>query len=186
MSEAAENYAKALESCFGKGREEAFFSFLKDLRALAGLLDLREVKRFFLSPALSPETKILVLKKTLKDFECDPLIRPFLFLLLKKKRWAVLNAVLKRLSDREEDIKGLQRVELQSACALLPALKEELIRKLEKFFRKKILLKEKPAAPDLMGGIKIRAKGLVFDDTLSFHLKRIENQIRRNVYERTA
>ncbi len=177
----AESYAKALRNCFEKGQEEDFLQVFEDLKKWAEVLNSAKAKRFFLSPVISLEIKKAVLKKVFNSFDFKALSQRFLFVLLEKKRWNILGDILKKLSEKEEDKKGLVRVEVETALPLSSGLRAELVKSLKNFFQKKILLKEKPPSPALKGGIRIKAKGLVFDDTLSFHLKLMENQIKEKL-----
>ena len=188
MSQIASVYAKALKKCFmedGRG-EEDFFSCLDELRRLNEVFRSRDVKAFFLYPFFSIEKKKQILKKVFVHFKFSHLGYSFLCLLLDKKRWGERDSILSRLTDMEHEMKGLVSVEVASTEALSIDLKNQLIKKLEKVFKKKISLKEKKRDKELIGGLKIRAGGFVFDDTLLFHLKRMKDQIRSNFYDNTS
>ena len=186
MSSIAYTYARTLRDFFKAGQEKSFFSFLEELKQLNKNFSPKEVNSFFLSPAISLEQKKQVLKKLFNSFECNKLICSFLFLLLDKKRWREFSSILAYLINMENEMKGVTSVEVESVRAIDPELKEKLIKKLEQFFKKKISLKEKFSSTNLIGGIKIRSGGLVFDDTLLFHLTQMENQIRRYAHDYTG
>ena len=177
----SQNYAKALSSCFEKDQKEGFFLVLKDLKKGAEVLNSAEAKRFFLCPVISLKDKKAFLKKVFKLCDFKILSQNFLLVLLENKRWGFFEDILKKLSKKEEDLKSLVAVEVETPQPLSLALKEELAKNLKKFFQKDILLKEKPCSPALKGGIRIKAKGLIFDDTLRFHLKLMENQIKEQL-----
>ncbi|MYE07533.1 MAG: hypothetical protein F4X95_02110, partial [Oligoflexia bacterium] len=68
MSLVAYTYAKALKESFKKEEKEKFFSFLKELRELNKVLDLLEIKAFFISPVISVQEKKELLEKVFPLF----------------------------------------------------------------------------------------------------------------------
>ncbi len=183
MSSVAYTYSRALASCFEKEQEKVFFSFLEEFKQLVEVLSELPMNRFFLSPTVPLERKKRILKKVFDSFKVNDLMCSFLFLLLDKKRWNELKTILICLTDMAEKMKGVVSVEVESTAPLPLDLKEQLIKKLENFFDREILLKEKQFVGGLIGGVKLRAEGFVFDDTLLLHLTLMENQIRRNFYD---
>ena len=179
-------YARALKNSFSKDQEEIFFIASMELNQLNETFNDPEVKAFFLSPVVLIEEKKQVLRKIFNSFKLNSLLCPFLFLLLDKKRWKELDSIVSCLRKMMNEMKGLVSVEVEAIETLSPVVKEELIEKLENFFNKKVSLKEKISSKELIGGLKIRAGGFIFDDTLFFHLRQLENQIRRNFYDYTS
>ena len=186
MSHIAYTYARAFKGLFGPNKEEDFFSCVKELNQLNTGLNQPEITVFFLSPAISIEQKKQVLEQLFRPLNFNNLVCSFLFLLLDRKRWKFLNSIIACLLDIEREIQGIVSVEVQATHNLTSELKEQLVKKLEKSFDKKVLLEEKTFSKELMGGIKIRSRGLVLDDTLLFHLTQMENQIRRSFYDYTG
>lgn len=133
-----------------------------------------EINLFFLSPAIPVEAKKQALKKVFNSLNYKGLICSFLYLLLDKKKWHEWSAVLKHLNNIKEESLGFLPVEVESTSPLSDDLKEKLIQKLNRFLGKQVQVQEK-LNPHLVGGIKIRAGGFVFDDSLSYHLKRMGN-----------
>ena len=97
-----------------------------------------------------------------------------------------MDAVLKCLTEKEEDLKNRVSVEVFSAVPLSADLKKQMVQKLQKYFSRKVLLKEKPPSQKWIGGIRIQSQGRVFDDTLWSHLHLMESKIRRKLYEDTS
>lgn len=184
MSLIADTYANALQTSFKK--ENDFFMFLEELQLLHKYLKPKEINQFFNSPMVSLEDKKQVLISCLKGFSFKDKISSFLFLLLDKKRWSELNSILTCLINTANKMKGIVLVEIKSAHKIDSNLKDKLIKKLSQFFNKKIALKETYSASNIMGGIKVCSNGLVFDDTLLFHLTQMENQIKRGSYVNTS
>lgn len=186
MSYIAGTYARALEESFENLPKKDFFTAVEELKTLKECFQSPEVKNFFLSPCWSLTQKKATLKKVFDFFKVQHLVCSFLFLLLEKKRWREFPTILTYLIDREKTLKGEMCVEVESSEPILTALKEKLIKKMEKTFNKKITLREKPTDKNLIGGLKIYAGGRIFDDTLKLHLTFMENQIRRNFYDYTG
>jgi F-type H+-transporting ATPase subunit delta len=186
MSYIASTYARAFKGHFGPRETESFFSCVKELNQLNTALNQLEIKSFFISPAISIERKKQVLKQLFRTLKFNDLVCSFLFLLLDRKRWRSLSAIVKCLLDMERKRKGVVYVEVQAARKLPSGLKERLAETLEKGFGKEVSLEEKRSSAELMGGVKVRSEGLVLDDTLLFHLTQMENQIRRCFYDYTG
>jgi len=186
MSAIAYTYARALKAGFTEEQTEDFFSFVKELRSLNEALNEKEVKIFFLSPAVIVEQKKQALEKVFNSFKVNALIRPFLFLLLDRNRWGEMDAILNCLVNMEKKMKGFVSVKVESVRALTPDFREQLMKKLEKVFGKKISLEEKVSSQDLIGGVKVHSGGFVYDDTLLFHVKQMEIQIRRSFHDYTS
>ena len=162
------SYARAI-------KEQDFLTVADQLNQFYKAFQVSEINLFFLSPAISVEKKKQVLKKVFDSLGYKEIICSFLYLLLDKKKWGELPAIMKHLNKIKEESQGFVLAQVESAFPLSPDLKEQLVQKLKLFFGKLVLLKEKPN-PQLIGGLKIRAGGFVFDDSLSFHLKKIESQ----------
>ena len=175
----AQTYAKALRDIFLQEdkEEKVFFLFLEELKLLNQVLSQEPMKSFFLSFVVSVKEKKQVLKSLFDSLNLNSLIFAFLCLLLDKKRWKELNSILSCLSEMADEIKGVTVVKVEHKGKLSPSLERDLIKKLEGFLNKKVSLKTEESKT---GGLKISTKDLVFNDTLLFHLKQMENQIRRS------
>ncbi len=167
----AYSYAQALNQA---STEQDFPAVVEKLNTLNQVFE-RETKlnMFFLSPAIPVEAKKQALKKVFESLNYKGLVCSFLYLLLDKKKWEDLPAIMKHLNNMKETSQGVLPAEVESAFPLSQDLKEKLAQKLKLFFGQPVLLNEK-IKPQLTGGIRVRAKGFVFDDSLSSHLKKLE------------
>jgi len=184
MSSLAYTYARALKNSFEK--KEDFFSFVEEVTKVTTALSSKEIKPFFLSPVIPSKEKKDFLRKALNSFDFNPLTSSFLFLLIDKRRLKELKAILNYLLKMVDEIKEVMSVEVESKQKLSLDLKEKLIKKLSQFFNKQVLLKEVTPSKNLIGGVKLRAGGFVFDDTILLHLNQLENHIRREAYGYTS
>ena len=187
MSNPASSYAKALNELLGK---EQLPEFLKYFQQISSALQQEEV--FFKSPVYTLDLKkqaldvaLSSLKSDLGDSQCLDLLKNFLFLLLDRGRWKQWPKVLQQLEKINQDLQNVVVVEVISAHTLSSDLKNQLKKKLEAFFKKSIVLKENRSS-DLLAGVKIKAGGFVFDDSMSFHLKQMELEAKRGFYVHTG
>ena len=165
----AYSYAQSL-----KNQEQDFPAVVEKLNALNKVFEEdTKINFFFLSPAIPLEAKKQALKKVFESLNYKGLVCSFLYLLLDKKKWEDLPAIMKHLNNMKEAHQGVVPAEVESAFPLSQELKEKLAQKLKLFLGQPVLLKEK-SNPQLIGGVKVRAKGFVFDDSLSSHLKKLE------------
>ena len=181
------SYAKALNELLEK---EQLPEFLKCFQQISPALLQEEV--FFKSPvyALSLKKQALdvtldSMKSAVKNPQCLNLLKNFLFLLLDRCRWKQWPKVLQQLEKINQDLQNVVVAEVISAHSLSSDLKNQLKKKLEAFFKKSIVLKESRSS-DLLAGVKIKAGGFVFDDSMSFHLKQMELEAKRGFYVSTS
>ena len=186
MSPISYTYAGALKDSFSKEERKSFFDVVTELSQLKEVLNEPKVKGFFLSPVVLVEEKKRVLRKVFTSFKCNVLLSSFLFLLLDKNRWRELESILICLRKMVDEMQGRIFVEMETVKPLSASLKKELVKKMGTFFNKKVFLNERISSQKLIGGLKIQAGGFVFDDTLFFHLRQMENQVRRGFYDYTG
>lgn len=77
-------------------------------------------------------------------------IRRFLSVIRKNKDWSKLGRILHEVEKQSLRKRGMRKVEVESAAPL----SRELIKEIEKFLGKKLVLEEK-VRPELLSGIKI-------------------------------
>lgn len=178
----ATTYAKALSDIFTtKGEKANFSAFIKSFKEWNLALSDPALNSFFISHKVSIKEKKRALKKTFQTLgEKHHLLANFFCLLLDNKRWKQKQAILTCLQKKEYEVKGILPAEVESAKALTLEQKQKITQKLEKFFNKKVTLQINPPNSSLLGGLRVQAGGFVFDDTLAFHLKCMENQIKQN------
>ena len=191
MSSPAYSYAKALNAILTK---EQLPDFLKSFQQISPALQQEE--KFFISPVYALDFKkqalhfILDLLKTNSTKKSLPdvkylsthvinILKNVLFLLLDRGRWREWPKILQYLEEINQDLQNSVLAEVISSHPLEKDLKSQLQKKLESFFKKSIVLKESLSS-ELLAGIKIKAGGFIFDDSISFHLKQMELEARRD------
>ena len=179
----AYSYARALKDSLKNASPSDhhppdFYSVVEDLNKLDRAFQESSIHIFFLSPAISLSAKKQVLGKVFKGLNHQGTICSFVYLLLDKKKWGQWPAILKHLNNMKEASQGFVLSEVESAFPLSKELKDKLSQKIQLFLKKKPRFQE-TLNPRLIGGVKIRAGGFVFDDSLSYHLNQLENQAQR-------
>lgn len=163
ISKRAEVYARAL---FALCPEK---ELLNQLQELAKAFKEKE-KSFFLSPLVSKQNKKQIFKDSLKNL--SPLVKNFLFVLIDKKALALLPQITEAFKELLNDSLGQIEGYVVSKESLLLEEKARLEAALKPFFKKTVRLEQKTTS--LIGGFYIKAGDYVFNDTISFHLKKFQ------------
>ena len=130
------------------------------------------VQEFLKSPLIPRAEKKKILQPALREF--PPLERNFVFLLTDRNAVPLLEEI-KEMFQYLLDEKFLRvRGEVTSPRPLSPEEKTTLQKSLEKHLKKQVILEEKLSSEHI-GGLYVRVGGLVFNDTLDFHLKTFQN-----------
>lgn len=149
IAEIAVRYSQALfnlESSL-EGREK----LLDDLeKFLIALKPCSKCFIFFSSPIINLERKEEIIKKILRDYPNEKLIA-FLCTLLAKRRFRYLAEIVEEFRKKVNEERKVQDARLITAVPVEEAIKSELVRKLEKKYQKRILIKEE-VNPQLIGG----------------------------------
>ncbi len=130
-----------------------------------------EVVNFFCSPLIASDLKKKILVKAISPK--DEWVIRFLYVLIDRNHLHLLHSISHLLDQEEQNIKKIMDVDIYSATPVDLSIREFIKAYLKRTFKKSIQIKE-IISPNLIGGIKIVANGVVFDDTLLFHLKQIK------------
>ena len=187
MSSPAYSYAKAVNELLKK---EQLSEFLKCFQEISPIL--QEQEQFFISPVYSLDFKKQALSAALASIKSSlikppvlDLLKDFFLLLLDRSRWREWPKILQYLEKIHQDLQNVVVAEVISTHPLSSDLKSQLKKKLEAFFKKLVVLRESRSS-DLLAGIKIKAGGFIFDDSMFFHLKQMELEARRGFYVNTG
>ena len=197
-----ESFAKALKEIL---QEEniSIGNFMAMFKQVHDVLNEKEIRPFFISPAVNREKKKEILKKALHpngdnqqntdnlrkkegDFleynKTNRLILSFLFLLLDRNCFELVIPVTKSLILMNNEKMGKITANVQTNRSLSLDLKKAVKISLEKFFGRSVELRE-IVSSKYIAGLKVQALGFVFDNTTLFHLNQMENQIRSSFYD---
>lgn len=152
--------------------EDSSSEFFKQFKAyIEVFIEEDSIFRFFSSPHLKFEEKKEILDQALK--EAPALLKSFFKVLLKNKAFSFLPEIGKNYEKLwNEKNKQCEALVFRSH-ALTEEEKTNLKQQLEKFFNKKIALKEKEDK-SLIAGLKVNVEGYVFQAGTSHFLKKFE------------
>ncbi len=161
-------YATALKKIFSD--EKDFICFAEEVKNLKVIFQ-DEIFTFFCSPFISSDIKKRLLKNALQ--KASVLLLNFLCILIDKNQFHLWPDIVDQVEQEELKVKRIIVVEVESTTRLTRSTLQQIEKQLKRFFNKSLQLKE-IISPKIIGGIKIRAGGMIFDDSISFHLSNIK------------
>ncbi|WP_324716202.1 ATP synthase F1 subunit delta [Carboxydochorda subterranea] len=136
-----------------------------------------EVRRAWYHVHLSPQAKVQALRRVLGD-QVSPLVYHFLGLVARKGRETLLPQIFDQFLQEADRIRGVVRVEVESATPLDPQEEESLKAHLARFLGARGVRLSKRVDPNLIGGLAVRAGDVRIDGTLSRQLARLHQTLR--------
>ena len=169
----AERYAKALFLAIQDSKEISWEDAKRDLVQINQTIASNDRLRMDLANPLLPfvQKKNILRKKMAK--EDSKAVNNFIDLLVAKKRMNLLPLIVARFEQAVEESQGILKATVKSAAALDGAAKKEIEKKLSALFKKKVFL-EASVAPELLGGLVIKAGDTVIDNSLRSKLKNLK------------
>ena len=101
----------------------------------------------------------------------------FLCVLAEKNRFGYLKAIADKYREGYYEMCGISEVTVTTAVPLKPAAREKLMRKLEKMYKGRIILRERVDS-SILGGMVISCRDSCIDGSVKAELGRIHRQIR--------
>lgn len=143
----------------------------EDLRAAARALDA--VRTYMTSPRVKTQQKKQTVRAALQQ---APDTASFIELLIDAKRYALLDAVTRRVGELLDNRLGIVRAEVVSARALSAAQQKETQDALSSRYggRVEAVFTVDPA---LLGGLKIRCRGELIDGSLQGRLAKLQEEL---------
>ena len=180
MREVSLRYANALydlSSCSGKQS-----LILSELKALENLfVKDKEVQEFFASPLIKDVEKENVLKKSVKDKGLSEDVSNFVLILAQKGRMSIFSEVILSFQERSDKANGIVRGEVMSANPLSQEEKQEIQNVISGVIKKKVILTY-IEDPNLIGGLVATVGSYTFNDTLTSHLTRLNDDLKRRTH----
>jgi F-type H+-transporting ATPase subunit delta len=172
-----QRYAKAIfELALDNRTQEKVFS---DLRELDRLFKAdKEVHEFLVSPMISAEQRIKVLEAAITNKNVSREVMDLLLLLAKKGRFAVFTEVVHAFQSEIDASNGVSRGTVRSATALGQPERQRLEQTVERVIKKKVILTYK-VDPSVIGGLVAQVGSYTFDDSISSHLRRMNEELKR-------
>lgn len=179
ISKVGRRYAKALYSLAADTNRAE--KVLNDLRVFVGIYNQSEdVKAYFCNP-LTPAADLQeVLNKTFAKSPLHPETQQTLLLMAGKGRLPALPDLLAAYEEECDVANNLCRGQVRSASELGPADRLKVEQTVEKVLKKKVILNYK-VDPSIIGGLVAQVGSFTFDDTISSHLSRINEDLKRRM-----
>lgn len=173
----AKRYAKALFALSVDNRSQD--RVLADLRALHTSFSADvSIQTFFESPILNGTQKSEVVKKAITDKGVSAEVNQFLLLLAEKDRLAIFPDVVEAFQAEIDAANNVCRGVVRSTTALGPSERTQIEKTVEGVLKKKVIMTYK-VDPSVIGGLVAQVGSHTFDDSLSTHLKRMSEELKR-------
>ncbi len=173
----AKRYAKALFSFATENKTQD--RVLNELRALVEVFCLDpEVARFFDSPMIPASEKLKCIKTSISESGVSSDLRQFLLVLADKGRLPLFGEIVEAFQEQIDASNGVCRGNVRSTTPLAPAERLQIEQTVEKVLRKKVIMTYKIDS-SVIGGLVAQVGSFTFDDSLSSHLKRMGDELKR-------
>jgi len=153
----------------------------KELKVLDEAFKDETISEFFENPTLKAEHKKEAVTALVKQFNFSEEMKSFLMIVADKGRTSVLPKIVDSYQNYIDEDNGVTRGEVVSSHQLSPAEREQITDIVSKKTNKRVILTYKEDSK-LIGGLIARVDGFTFDDTLSMHLNRLNEDLKRRVH----
>lgn len=167
-------YANALfEIAQEQGKEQAYLDELRDLEAV---WKSNEDFRLALShPKIEKKQKKEWIEEIFSD-QLDPIVLNFLLVMTDHGQIAFIPEIADEYQDLYRESEGIEQVHVQSAVKLTQAQIDSLTKMLKEKLKKKIELTVE-VDPNLIAGLKVKAKDIVLDNTVKTRLDNLKEKL---------
>ncbi len=175
----ARSYAQAI---FKVGKEKNLTDQIyKELKILKDSFNDSTILEFFLNPTLNAKDKTKAIEEIVNKFTFSQETKSFLMILANKARTSILPEIVDSYQTYIDEDNGVTRGEVISSHQLSPTEREQITDIVSKKTNKRVILTYKEDS-NLIGGMIARVDGYTFDDTLSMHLNRLNEDLKRRVH----
>lgn len=174
MNRVAKRYAKAL---FSLAKEEGKLSDIEaDFKIIAELIEESGDFRSFLeNPLISERDKSDTMKRIL-DKKISRISYHFLMLLARKKRSAVLPAVVYQLHQLMLDYQNRVEGEVVSAADLDKEQMDKIKKHVQDVIGKEVILNQRTDA-GVIGGFVVKVEDMIIDSSIRYQLNKLREKL---------
>ncbi|MAV90758.1 MAG: ATP synthase F1 subunit delta [Bdellovibrionaceae bacterium] len=173
----AQRYAKALFELSKQAKNESLI--FTELQALEKeIFSSTEFKEFMSSPVIQSKEKESIMAKSLDNSVSDT-VKTFCLLLAKNGRLSLFSEIVHAFQALADDEKGVVRGTVRAPQVLGGEEQKAIRDQVQKVIGKKPELHFE-VDPALIGGLKAEVGSFTFDDSLSGHLRRMNEQLNRS------
>lgn len=175
----ATRYARALYNLAkDKNEQDTVFAQMRVINE--AFSNDKEIAQFLFSPVIRPAEKVAVLEKMVSALPLNEAMKNFVLLLSKKDRLGIFKEILTAYEFINDEAHGVTRGVVRSATVLAPEERKRIETLVGRATKKQVILTYKED-PSLLGGLVAEVGSFTFDDSLTSHLKRINEQLTRSV-----
>lgn len=173
----AKRYAKAIYGLsVENGTQERVLNELRVLNDAFATDD--SFRSFFESPLVAAPQKMASFAKALEGRQASTEVQNFLLLLAKKGRLGIFSYVVEAFQAEIDGANNVCRGVVRSTTSLGPSERTQLEKTVEGVLKKKVIMTYK-VDPSVIGGLVAQVGSHTFDDSLSTHLKRMSEELKR-------
>jgi len=159
-------------------KDETEFSMLsRDLSEFQRhLREQKKLKSVLTNPFLSTTKKVQVADEILSGTSYKEKTKRFIRLLVENSRLELLSEIMDSLPEAWNEEKGIDTYEVASVVPLSRDQKKRLAEKLESIEKRPVVLKYR-IDPELLGGLWIKRRNIVYDISVKGYLTKIKEKI---------
>lgn len=179
-SEVSNRYASALfQLAKDSGKQDQIFN---ELRALKEMFSKNNEARAILSlPTIKGTDKVKAFVEALKTAPVSEEVKAFCFLLAKKNRLPIFFEVVDAYQSQIDISNGVTRGVVRSTTVLSPEERQRIEKIVSQVTKKQVIMSYKQDTA-LIGGLIAEVGSYTFDDTLTTHLKRLKEELKRSAH----
>lgn len=175
----ATRYARAIYNLAKDSNEQD--TVFNEMRAIDEAFSSdAEIKNFLSTPMIRPGDKIKAVEGLLSKVKVSDSLKNFVLVLAKKGRLPLFSDIVTSFQQISDESHGVTRGEVRSAAVLGPEDRKRIEDLVGKATKKKVILTYKED-PTLLGGLVAEVGSFTFDDSLTSHLSRINEQLTRSM-----
>ncbi|MCB0341523.1 MAG: ATP synthase F1 subunit delta [Bdellovibrionales bacterium] len=179
-SEVAARYATALfDLATEDNKQDQYYSDLLALNKV--FVEDQPVYQFITNPLTKSTDKESAIAKALESQTLSLAVKSFVLLLARKNRLGAYSEIMAAFQAKNDEAHGVTRGSVESAAVLNPDERAEVERFVSKATGKRVILAYKENS-DLIGGLIARVGSYTFDDTLTSHLHRLKDELKRRAH----
>lgn len=159
-------------------KDETEFSTLsRDLSDFQRHLhEQKELRNVLISPFLSATKRVKIADEFLSKTSYRGKTKRFIRLLVENSRLELLSEIMDCLPEAWNEEKGIDTYEVASVVPLSKSQRKRLAEKLEALEKKPVVLKFR-IDPELLGGLWIKRRNIVYDISLKGYLTKLKEKI---------
>lgn len=173
----AKRYAKAL---FGLAIEQEVFEQTKtDMKYLQELNKIKEYKNMLINPVVPKDKKQAISEALLKN-KVGQLTIAFILLIIRKNRSYAIPGITEAFVEMYNAHKKILPVEIHTAAAIDPGLREEVIEKIKEQTQSNDVILNENVNEKLIGGFILLYKDKLYDASVRRQLNELRKELINN------